>query len=868
MSGMLRGIAKKAGAPVGKRALQDSPLQEDKSRAWQAFLIALGLAFLLFIPHILNTGGYFTYYGDFNAQQIPFYRMCHDAVRAGDFSWNWTTDLGVNFIGSYSFYLLGSPFFWLTIPFPSAAVPYMIAPLLMLKMALMSLTAYLYLHRFVRSDYAVLGGIMYSFSGFSIYNIFFNHFHEAMVYFPLILYALERFMKDGKRGLFAVTMFLSAINNYYFFIGQCVFLIIYWLVRAASHAWDLTPAKFGLLIFEAAIGTAVAGVLLLPSYYSVIQNSRTTSIISGWASLYTVKSQRFWDIIHSFFFPPDLAARPNFFPDADNKWASMSAWLPMFGCTGAIAFFQSRKHKNWLHRLLIILVICTEIPLFNSMFQLFNSAYYARWYYMLTMMLITATVMCIESKPSAPQPNWPRAFGWSLGITAFFVGILAYMPKSWTPTNGKIESGLYKDKDRFWTYVAVVLIGLALSALVLYIKKKKPKWFYSVALVCLCGISIGYSWYMVGQGHEISTYHAAWVKERAIEGIDKINLPEQDEWSRIDVNSSMDNMGIYWEIPCIQAFHSIVPGALSDFYESIGVHRGVASRPGQEHYAIRGLLSVKWMFDYANTEGQHHAKNSTSYFESSDGTMKEEGFTYAFMQNGFKVYRNNNFVPMGFTYEGYITRTEYKQLSSDDNREQMLMKVLVVEDADVRTVAPYLPHVDPQSVAYGYDMYVQDCNARRASAATSFKAYSTGFTATIEMDKANFAFFTVPYESGWSATVNGKPATVIKSGVGFMAVLCEAGVNQIEFTYRTPGLAAGALVTAGSAVVLAVYFGLPYAIVWWKKRRETVAVAASETKEDRKVMKAVKAKEAKAASETPDAPEEPDSPDTPDEPNA
>ena len=96
----------------------------------KAFLYSLGLATLIFLPFQLVDSGYFLFYGDFNVQQVPFYRMCHDAIRSGDWRWSWTTDLGANFIGSYSFYLLGSPFFWLTLPFPSNAVPYLMGPLL------------------------------------------------------------------------------------------------------------------------------------------------------------------------------------------------------------------------------------------------------------------------------------------------------------------------------------------------------------------------------------------------------------------------------------------------------------------------------------------------------------------------------------------------------------------------------------------------------------------------------------------------------------------------------------------------------------------------------------------------------------------
>ena len=101
----------------------------------KAFFLGLGLSFLVFIPFIVVDGGRFLFYGDFNVQQVPFYRLAHDAVRSGNLGWSHLTDLGANFIGSYSFYLLGSPFFWLTIPFPSEWVQYLMGPLLILKFA-------------------------------------------------------------------------------------------------------------------------------------------------------------------------------------------------------------------------------------------------------------------------------------------------------------------------------------------------------------------------------------------------------------------------------------------------------------------------------------------------------------------------------------------------------------------------------------------------------------------------------------------------------------------------------------------------------------------------------------------------------------
>ena len=84
----------------------------------KAFFMAMIMGVILFMPFVIIDGGYFIYYGDYNAQQIPFYTLCNQAIKNGSFMWNWQTDLGANFIGSYSFYTLGSPFFWLTIRYP------------------------------------------------------------------------------------------------------------------------------------------------------------------------------------------------------------------------------------------------------------------------------------------------------------------------------------------------------------------------------------------------------------------------------------------------------------------------------------------------------------------------------------------------------------------------------------------------------------------------------------------------------------------------------------------------------------------------------------------------------------------------------
>lgn len=790
-------------------------LMKPKSRARLTFFTALAVAAALFLPFILMDQGYFIYYGDFNVQQIPFYKLAHEAVRSGDWGWSWTTDLGANFVGSYSFYLLGSPFFWLTMPFPTDWVPYLMGPLLVLKLACCALAAYAYLRRFVRPDFASIGGLLYAFSGFSLYNIFFNHFHEAILYFPLMLWAMEVFMAENRRGVFALFVCLSALNNYYFFIGQAIFLIIYWFVRRLSGGWGGSPAKLFWLAAEALLGTAGAAVLLLPSYLAVIQNSRTENLLSGWDFLIYSISQRFFDIIHSFFFPQDNPARPNFFPDANNKWASMSAWLPMVGCTGAIAYFQSRKHKDWLRKMLLICVVCALIPGLNAMFQLFNAMYYARWFYMMVLLLILATLLAFD-RQEEHAVNWPRALGWSGGITAAFALFVGLMPNK--TEDGEWTLGLMKNTERFWAVVLVAAAGLLLTGLAVWIRRRTPALFFRFCMAGVASVSLLVGWYTIGVGKFTSSISPDYVIQTGIEAPD-FDLPETpSNMARVDTPYAMDNQAMFWGMPTIRAFHSIVPGSIMDFYDSIGINRSVGSRPETTHYPLRSFLSVRWLFDYDDKDGLY-GKSKDDNFDKN-GALDMPGWSFDSEQNGFAVYENDYYIPMGFTYEYYLTRSQFDELPRS-RQEKSLLKALIVEDKDEAAVKGLLSPLPVEDTSFSENTYMQDCLERRHASVSSFKQTKDGFTAVRSSDEENVVFFSVPWEKGWSASVGGQPAEILRSGVGFMAVRCPAGTNiSIDFTYTTPGLALGLQITAGAAALTAVYL-LGFAL--WRRHKKRAA---------------------------------------------
>ena len=63
-----------------------------------------------------------------------------------------------------------------------------------------------------------------------MFNIFFNHFQDVTAFFPLMLIALEERINNSRRGVFAASVALMGLINYFFFTGQVVFLVLYFIV--------------------------------------------------------------------------------------------------------------------------------------------------------------------------------------------------------------------------------------------------------------------------------------------------------------------------------------------------------------------------------------------------------------------------------------------------------------------------------------------------------------------------------------------------------------------------------------------------------------------------------------------------------------
>ena len=127
---------------------------------------------------------------------------------------------------------------------------------------------------------------------------------------------------------------------------------------------------------------------------------------------------------------------------------------------------------------------------------------------------------------------------------------------------------------------------------------------------------------------------------------------------------------------------------------------------------------------------------------------------------------------------------------------------------------------------YSYEDYFKDCKNRKATACDSFSYNKNGFTATVTNDgNDNLLFFSVPYDKGFKAYVNGEEAEIEKVNIGFMAVKIDGHKkSEIEFVYTTPMLKEGIIVSLSGFVLFLIYMIVTKGFSYERRYRKTYKI--------------------------------------------
>ncbi len=101
----------------------------------------------------------------------------------------------------------------------------------------------------------------------------------------------------------------------------------------------------------------------------------------------------------------------------------------------------------------------------------------------------------------------------------------------------------------------------------------------------------------------------------------------------------------------------------------------------------------------------------------------------------------------------------------------------------------------------------------------------TKITGTVDAQKAGLLYTSIPYEGGWTVTVDGREVeTTPICNDAFIGISIMPGSHKIEFSYTPKGFVPGILVSIGSLVVLILIVKFKAIMLWVdnRKRKKTI----------------------------------------------
>lgn len=158
------------------------------------------------------------------------------------------------------------------------------------------------------------------------------------------------------------------------------------------------------------------------------------------------------------------------------------------------------------------------------------------------------------------------------------------------------------------------------------------------------------------------------------------------------------------------------------------------------------------------------------------------------------VLRNRAFVPLGFGLDRYVTARAFQALAPARKDVALLHAVVVPDGA---APPPGLAPFDTASTPTPYLLttYVADAESCAAHALTIARLESNHIAGRAISATPREWVFSIPFDVGWSATVDGRPAPLAMIDAGMTGLALPAGAHDVRLDYDPPLRTLGAWIS-------------------------------------------------------------------------
>ncbi len=825
---------------------------------WAAFCIPVVIMVIIFAQRGIFPFGEESFLRtDMYHQYAPFFsEFQHKLSGGGSLLYSWNIGMGINFSALYAYYL-ASPLNWFLILCPKNLVIEFMTYSIVLKIGLSGLSFAWYLRKHCnRNDFGVaFFGIFYALSGYMAAYSWNIMWLDCILLFPVIMLGLERLVKERKGMLYSICLGICILSNYYISIMICIFLVIYFaalliLEGGQGKKFKDYAVNVGQFGFYSLMAGGLAAVVLLPEIYALQMTAsgefNFPKTVSSYFSIFDMFARHIGNV--------DVEIGLDHWPNIYCGVAVLMFFLLYLGCR------QIRLRERGVYCGMLLLFFASfSVNALNFIWHGFhypNSLPCRQSFIYIFLML----VMCYKAYSHLNETSWKRvavAFWSGLGFV-----ILA-------------EKLVEQEHFEFYVYYVAILF-LAIYAGLIYWYKMGRRRKGVLLILALTAVSLEAA-VNTTITSVTTTSRTSYIKDNeAVRRLTATLLPA-DTFYRIEkVTRKTKNDGAWMNFPTVSLFSSTANKDLTNFFKSVGCEGNTNA------YSITGstplidsLFSVRYGLYSSEQEGDTNLmlleKEEDTYLyrrldtlpvgfmvaPDMDSMWQRDLGNPATVQNALCDAIGADQVLTAISGEGQGNRFEFTPDKAGDfyvyigNRS--VEQVEVQKGEDVQTfknvnrgfllelgwckegepvVLTSETEEDLRARVYRFEFEglhsVYEILNRYPLTVTKWT--DTILEGTVETEKAGTLFTSIPYDAGWTVTVDGQVQTPHKIFDAFLSVDLTEGTHTIVFSYEPEGLRTGALITLGSMVLLAA--ALVCGKVMEKRRKAKRDAAENETENE------------------------------------
>ncbi len=547
--------------------------------------------------------------------------------------WDFAIGEGSDIIGTFHYYVIGDPFTFFSFLFPAKYMYIFFEAMILLRIYLsgiaFSLVCFYLGHE---KRYVLPGAVTYAFCYWAVYNAVRHPFFlNPLLYYPLLVLGVEKIIREKKMWLFTITVAVAAMSNFYFFYMLVFTTVIYVVVRfifCYGRNVKMWCAGMLRLAVSSVTGLCMAAIVFLPVLHTFLSDNRfNTANKIG--------------IVYPFSYYLKL---PGLFTiEGDNFWTCMGFAIPVL--LAVFLMFRSRHRYTILKVFFIINVVMICIPFFG---QAMNGFSYIcnRWIYAFAL-LCAYILVCMMPRLVALESKEIKFIGKALTIYFVICMCISFS------RNGKVISAV--------AIGAVLLAGLGIKNMGGY-----NRCLMVTAAVMLAALANGI-WKNASFG---DNYAAQCVSVRTAQenvyGSEKELVEEgTDDTEFVRYSGS----GLSYNMNCITGLSS------SNLYWTL-TNPYVSKFRFDCAIRLDTLLPHKYT-GYDDRTSLITLSSASKYLVSKAGGLVPYGFTYESENDDYVMYNNDNALPLGFTYDKAVNKSEWENLSAVDKQKAMLQAVVI-----------------------------------------------------------------------------------------------------------------------------------------------------------------------------------------------